>query len=345
MLKFTHWILAGSIFLISCSKKDSNPVPAPSNLVINATISIDSSGKVDFTATASNAVTYFFDFGDGYTLESSTGKVSHTFTLVGTHDYNISVTAKGSTGLVYTGKKTISVIYKVPELKLVWFDEFDVNGKPDGSKWGYDIGTGSNGWGNNELEYYTDRIENAYIENGSLFVKAIKENFGGKAYTSARMLTKGKFEFSYGKVEVRAKLPSPIGTWPAIWMLGTDIGTVGWPACGEIDIMEHRGSDINRIVAALHYPGRSGGNPNSNTKLISNATSEFHVYKLEWTQYEIKFSIDDVPFHTVVPSSSMPFYKNFFLLLNVAMGGTFGGDVDPAFTNAAMEVDYVRIYQ
>lgn len=233
----------------------------------------------------------------------------------------------------------------MPELKLVWFDEFDVNGKPDGTKWGYDIGTGSNGWGNNELEYYTERLENAYVENGSLFIKAVKENFGGKAYTSARLLTKGKFEFTYGKVEVRAKLPSPAGTWPAIWMLGSDIGTVGWPSCGEMDIMEHRGSDLNRIVAALHYPGRSGGNPVSDTKLISNATTEFHTYKLEWTQYEIKFSVDDIVFHSVVPGSSLPFYKNFFLLLNLAMGGTFGGDVDPSFTNAAMEVDYVRVYQ
>lgn len=334
-----------SLFLVSCSKKDTNPVPAPSNVIINAVISTDSSGKVDFTATADNATSFFFDFGDGYTLESASGKASHTFTLVGSNDYNVAVTARGSTGLVNTAKKTISVVYKVPELKLVWFDEFDVNGKPDAAKWVYDIGTGSNGWGNNELQYYTDRLENASVDKGSLFIKALRENLGGRLYTSARMLTKGKFEFKYGKVEVKAKLPEGVGTWPAIWMLGADIGTVGWPACGEMDIMEHRGSDINRILAALHYPGRSGGNPVSNTKMISNATTEFHIYTLEWTEFEIKFSIDNVPFHTVIPSYSMPFYKNFFLILNVAMGGSFGGPVDPTFSSAAMEIDYVRIYQ
>jgi beta-glucanase (GH16 family) len=144
---------------------------------------------------------------------------------------------------------------------------------------------------------------------------------------------------------VRAKIPVGQGTWPAIWMLGNNINTVSWPACGEIDIMEHLGRDLNKIYATLHYPGRSGGNADGNSKIISNATTAFHIYTLEWTSSLIKISVDGDLIHSVVNSSSIPFNQNFFLIMNIAMGGNFGGPVDPAFTNASMEIDYVRVYQ
>lgn len=228
---------------------------------------------------------------------------------------------------------------------LVWSDEFDVNGAPDPKKWTYDLGTGSNGWGNAELQYYTSRAQNVIVQGGVLKIKAMKESYSGSAYTSARILTKGLFAFKYGKVEVRAKLPEGKGTWPAIWMLGNNISSAGWPACGEIDIMEHVGNDLNKIHGTLHYPGRSGGNADSGTKIVPNVTTEFHVYKLEWSASSIDIFVDNQLVHSVANSNKIPFNHDFFIILNVAMGGNFGGTVDPAFSGATMEIDYVRVYR
>jgi beta-glucanase (GH16 family) len=139
-----------------------------------------------------------------------------------------------------------------------------------------------------------------------------------------------------------AKLPAGVGTWPALWMLGADISTAGWPVCGEIDIMEHLGRDLNKIYGTLHYPGRSGGNANGSTKTITNATTEFHKYSLEWSAERIRISVDDEVFHQVTNSAGLPFNHDFFFIVNIAMGGNFGGPIDPAFTNATMEVDYIR---
>jgi beta-glucanase (GH16 family) len=183
------------------------------------------------------------------------------------------------------------------------------------------------------------------VENGVLKIKAIKENYNGAAYTSARLLSKGKFAFTYGKVEVSAKLPAGVGTWPAIWMLGANSSTVGWPDCGEIDIMEHRGYELNKIFGTFHYPGHSGGNADGNTKMISNATTAFHKYSLDWSATAIKIYVDDQLVHSLANSAAIPFNHDFFFILNVAMGGTFGGSVDPNFSNATMEVDYIRVYK
>ncbi|MDQ7961485.1 glycoside hydrolase family 16 protein [Flavobacterium lindanitolerans] len=227
---------------------------------------------------------------------------------------------------------------------MVWSDEFNVDGAPDPTKWSYNLGAG--GWGNSELQHYTDRLDNAVVQGGVLKIIAKAENFSGSNYTSARLVTENKFEFKYGKVEVRAKLPSGGGTWPAIWALGENYATNIWPACGEIDIMEHKGNSPNTIHGTLHYPGRSGGNADTGTTTASNVSSEFHIYKVIWSPTSIKFYIDDQPaYHSFVNSASTPFNSDFFLILNVAMGGTFGGTVDPAFTQSAMEVDYVRVYQ
>ena len=224
---------------------------------------------------------------------------------------------------------------------LVWFDEFDTDGAPDATKWGYDLGAG--GWGNNEAQTYTNAAANATVTGGNLVIKAIRT--GPNTYTSARLKTENKYEFTYGKVEVRAKLPSGGGTWPAIWMLGANYDTVSWPACGEIDIMEYVGNNPDVVLSTLHFPGNSGGNGVTGSTTVSGASTQFHVYKAVWSPSSIKFYVDDVLFHSMPNNSSIPFNSDFFLILNVAMGGNLGGVIDPSFTQSAMEIDYVRVYQ
>lgn len=228
---------------------------------------------------------------------------------------------------------------------LVWSDEFNIDGAPDPDKWGYDVGNGNNGWGNAELQYYTNRPANVIVKNGTLKINALKESHNGSAYTSARLLSQNKYAFTYGKVAIKAKMPAGVGTWPAIWMLGSDIKTVGWPNCGEIDIVEHLGRDKNNIYATLHYPSRSGGNANGATKMIQNATTEFHIYSLEWSPQTIKMFVDNQLIHAVVNSSIIPFNHDFFFVMNLAMGGNFGGPVDVGVSSATMEVDYIRVYK
>ncbi len=327
--------------LSSCSKGDdgggANTNLAPSNLTLNAVVSTDNSGSVAFTATATNANSFEYDFGNGIFQTVVGGAVVYTYPATGI--YTAKVIAKSSSGL--TASKTVQVNVTVAQA-LLWSDEFNVNGAPDPAKWGYDLGAG--GWGNAELQHYTNRPENAVVQGGVLQIKAIKENFSGSAYTSARLLSKNKFAVKYGRVEVSAKLPAGVGTWPAIWMLGNNISTVGWPNCGEIDIMEHRGSELNKIFGTLHYPGRSGGNADGNTKMIANATTAFHKYSLEWSATSIRIYVDDALIHAVPNSAAIPFNHDFFFILNIAMGGNFAGPIDPAFTNATMEIDYIRVY-
>lgn len=223
---------------------------------------------------------------------------------------------------------------------LVFSDEFATDGAPDPTKWGYDLGAG--GWGNGELQTYTNSPTNAVVQGGNLVITAVKN---GNSYTSARLKSENKFEFRYGKVEFRAKLPAGAGTWPALWMLGQNYATNTWPACGEIDIMEHKGFEPNIIHGTVHYTGRSGGNGVTSRITATNVSSTYHIYKVIWSPQSIRFYVDNVLFHTVLNTNSLPFNSDFFLIMNVAMGGTFGGPVDPAFTQSSMSVDYVRVYQ
>jgi beta-glucanase (GH16 family) len=336
-----HLICVSSFLLLSCGKKEGTPQSVtPTNLSINAVVSTDNSGNVAFTATAVNAVNYEYDFGNGIFQLVPTGIVTYKYPAAGT--YTVNVIARSSTGQSVSSSIQITVSLA---LSLVFQDEFDLPGAPNPAKWGYDIGTGSNGWGNSELQHYTNRLENASVSNGTLKITAIRENFSGSAFTSARLLSQNKYSFKYGKVEARAKLPAGVGTWPAIWMLGNNISTVGWPACGEIDIMEHRGSDLNKIHGVLHYPGRSGGNANGGTTVIADATTAFHIYTMEWNATSIKFFVDGTIFHSVANSTTIPFNQNFFLILNLAMGGTFGGAVASGFSRDVLEIDYIRVYQ
>lgn len=227
----------------------------------------------------------------------------------------------------------------------VWSDEFNVDGAPNSSKWGYDLGTGSGGWGNNESQYYTTRTDNVKVEGGVLKIITKKESYQGSNYTSARLKTQARFSVQYGRIEFRAKLPVGRGTWPALWMLGDNINTVGWPACGEIDIMEHKGNELNKIHGTLHFTGRSGGNPDTTTVTPnSTATTEFHIYSIDWRAESIKFYIDGVLFKTFTNAANLPFNQKFFLIMNCAMGGSFGGAIDPNFVSSTFEIDYVRVY-
>jgi beta-glucanase (GH16 family) len=248
--------------------------------------------------------------------------------------------------------------YETPEsyvgYNLVWADEFDRD-TLNLADWTYEIGDGcpnNCGWGNNELEYY--REDNTSIVNGNLVITAKDQKFGGRDYTSSRLITKGKKQFKFGRIDIRAALPKGQGLWPALWMLGSNIDAVSWPACGEIDIMELTGDLPNRVVGTVHYgPNTSEAQYNSMSKYLdgdNNFQDEFHVFSINWENNLIQFFVDDVLYHTITPASlngvSYPFNKNFFFIFNVAVGGNFPGSPDgsTAFPQH-MIVDYVRVFQ
>jgi beta-glucanase (GH16 family) len=225
---------------------------------------------------------------------------------------------------------------------LVWSDEFNTDGAPDVAKWTYDLG--ANGWGNNEKQNYTNLAKNVKVQGGSLIITAIKEASGGAEYSSARIKTQGLYDFKYGTIEMKAKMPKGAGTWPAFWSLGAGAGN--WPAIGEIDFMEFVGAKPLQTQSALHYPNHSGGDAPFKTTVIANADTEFHVYKTIWSPKTIRFFLDGALYFTFDNAdTTLPFHNNFFMIMNVAMGGSLGGTIDPAFTQSTMEVDYVKVYQ
>jgi beta-glucanase (GH16 family) len=241
--------------------------------------------------------------------------------------------------------------HKKADWQLIWSDEFNYTGLPDSTKWNYDIG--GNGWGNNELEYYTDkRLENARVENGNLIIELKKEKWDDKNYTSARLITKGKADWKYGKIEVRAKLPKGLGTWPAIWMLGSTT-PLKWPDDGEIDIMEHVGFDPGVIHASTHCKKYNHVIHTQKTAIttVKDCMDNFHVYGLEWDEKSISIYIDDNKYFTFTNEhtgyDAWPFSQPMHLLLNVAYGGNWGGakGIDDSILPQQMLVDYVRVYQ
>lgn len=230
-------------------------------------------------------------------------------------------------------------------------EEFDYTGAPNASRWQYDLG--GSGWGNHELEYYTNTLANASADGNNLNITAIMENVGGMNYSSARLLSKGTGDFLYGRVEVRAKLPAGRGTWPAIWMLPTDWAYGSWPNSGEIDIMEHVGYDPNNVHFSVHTQSYNWttNNQKTVTKYISTATTDFHKYRIDWTPYAIRAYYDDALVYTFVNEghgpTSWPFDKRFHILLNLAIGGDWGGvqGVDDTIFPTSLVIDYVRIYK
>lgn len=244
----------------------------------------------------------------------------------------------------------VDVVYDT----LIWQDEFDADGAVSSDNWFPEIEPPNNGsWWNDEVQHYTDREDNSYVSDGTLKIVAKREDytFGGSTqpFTSARLSSKGKFDFTYGRVDVRAKLPSGGGTWPAIWMLGSNIDEVGWPACGEIDIMEHVGNSQNTIHNSIHTTSSSGNTINTSSTVIDGVSDDFHIYSVNWSEDEITFLVDDVVTYTYSPieqtTENWPFTADQYLILNVAMGGVFGGDIDAAFVESTMEIDYIRVYQ
>jgi beta-glucanase (GH16 family) len=234
--------------------------------------------------------------------------------------------------------------------KLIWNDEFNVQGLPDATKWNYD--TGGSGFGNEEAQFYTkDRLENARVENGKLIIEARKENRENKKYTSARLLTKGKFSFQYGTVEVRAKLPKGRGTWPAIWMMSEDMKK--WPDDGELDIMEHVGYHQGYIHASVHTKKYNHilQTHKTDTLFVKKASEKFHVYKADWSPEKIDVYVDDRKFFTYENKEksygAWPFDKPYFMILNLAIGGFWGGKegIDDTIFPQRFEIDYVRVYQ
>ena len=235
--------------------------------------------------------------------------------------------------------------------ELVMQDEFDNAGAPNSSLWGFDIGTGQNGWGNNELEYYTDREENVTVKDGVLRITALKESFEGSNYTSARILTQGKFEQAYGRFEARIQMPWGQGLWPAFWMLGADIETNPWPGAGEIDIMEFRGQEPTKILGTVHGPGYSGGGAVTKSYILKNDRFDtgFHVFGIEWGPEYINYYVDDVLYNQITPAKvpgKWVFDKPFYILINLAVGGSFvGSPTSETVFPQTMTIDYVRVYK
>ncbi len=237
---------------------------------------------------------------------------------------------------------------------LVWEDEFEgaAGEAPNPANWTYDIGRGDNGWGNEELQYYTDRPENVSLDgDGNLVITAIQETFAGAAFSSARIKTKGLFSQAYGRFEARLKTPFGPGLWPAFWMLGDNIDEVNWPQCGEIDIMELRGQQPNIALGSLHGPNYSAGNSISGSYPLEDGRfdTEFHIYAVEWFEDRIDFFVDDFLYQRItredVPGEWV-YDQPFFMILNVAVGGTFVGfPTNQTPFPQTLTVDYVRVYQ
>lgn len=240
---------------------------------------------------------------------------------------------------------------------LVWSDEFNGQGLPDSAKWDYDHGRGcpqNCGWGNEELQFYTwNRTANARQEGGNLIIEARKETWEDAAYTSARLVTRNKGDWKYGRIEIRAKLPAGRGMWPAVWMLPTKWAYGGWPISGEIDIMENVGYWHDSVFSTIHTDAYNGmkGTQVSKSFVLSDNDKAFHIYSMEWTSEEMRFMIDGAVFHVFKNNhtgvAAWPFDQEFHLLLNIAVGGRWGGKygVDDSIFPQRMEVDYVRVYQ
>ncbi len=315
----------------------------------------NSSGNVSLIIGKGNAITGTFSTinwsaGTYYLgVEFFTGSTCQWINVpVGTNGQIVS-----KCGAIYTWGACSSA------MSLVWSDEFNGTGAVDNTKWHHQTQLpNGDSWYNGEIQHYTNLTTNSYQNSGALNLIAKKETFTDqgvtKQFTSARL--NSKFAFKYGKVEVRAKLPSGVGTWPAIWMLGKNIiepgaywsatyGTLNWPDCGEVDIMEHWGSNQNYVQSAMHTPSSFGGTVNLGGQTISTASTAFHIYTLVWTAEKMEFAVDGIIHYTYNPtvkdSNTWPFDAEQYLLLNLAIQG----NIDSGFTQGAMEVDYVRVYQ
>jgi beta-glucanase (GH16 family) len=352
------------IGFFSCEKP--NP-PASVVLPKNLVTAINVNGSViDVQATAENANFYTVTFirgADSTVIETTNGSASFTCSVSGTYivrtqantsytDYIsktdtvvVNVTS-GSSGAPTTGY-TSPLTYA--NYSLVWDDEF--NGTTLSSDWTFDIGTGSGGWGNNELQYYTN--QNHSVNNGYLEITAKEEQFNAQNYTSTRLKTQGIKSWKYGRIDIRAALPYGQGIWPAFWMLGDNISSVSWPTCGEIDIMEMiggAGANDRTVHGTVHWNENGSHAQFGNSKVLSSGrfADEFHVFSIVWNQNSITWLLDNVPYNTVdiTPANMSAFHNNFFLIFNLAVGGNWPGSPDGTTVfPQKMYVDYVRVFQ
>ena len=352
-----------------CSSSDSEDINTPNNnnntiIPTNLVVSLDiqgqdennpngdGSGVFNMLANANNAVRYGFKVGTADEVDSPSGNFTYTVNTQGLNQFPVTIYAYSTSENSISKIQNITIFVEANDSGnggsgnndvLVWSDEFNGSGAINTNNWTYEIGGG--GWGNQEVQSYTNSLNNVYKENGILKIKVIKES--NNTYTSGRIITKNKFDFKYGRVDIRAKLPTIAGTWPALWMLGANINSVSWPSCGEIDIMEQF-EDKSYVQSTCHWQSSSTTNyaPVSYGLPVDlNTPTEFHIYSLIWSEGSIKTLLDGNQFYAMNTNSTMPFDASFFFIFNVAMGGTNGGTIDPNFTTDTMEVDYIRVYQ
>ena len=364
-----HFVLLFfTCFLFSCENgtdpSTTNP-DDPSNLRLDILVYDNSTGVVVLSALADNAVEYhfFMDDGEEEPFIKATGDYEYTYVRSGS--YNVTVRAYGASGRYISKEERIlvsaddpvdiglgySTPFSYPDMQLVWNDEFD-GSELDESLWSHDIGDGCPdlcGWGNNELEYY--RPENTWVNGGVLTIEARDESFGGRPYTSGKIVTRGKQAVQYGRIDIRATLPKGQGLWPALWMLGTNQPTVGWPRCGEIDIMEMIGGNGREktIGGNVYYWTNSQGSmPKSFTLDEGTFADKYHVFSIIWTEETIKWYVDDVEFHSfnITAANLSEFQNPFYMIFNVAVGGNWPGSPDETtIFPTRMQVDYVRVFK
>jgi beta-glucanase (GH16 family) len=292
---------------------------------------------------------------------TNTRQANLTFNIVLSNPKNCTIASANAKAMIITedgtNLSTDSTGYRTPlsypGYSLIWNDEFSGD-KIDQNIWNFEIGNGDNGWGNHELEYYTNSPKNVFVSNGNLIIEARKESISGFNYSSTRMTTQNKKAFTFGRIDIRAKLPVAKGMWPALWMLGSNISTVSWPACGEIDIMELVGSDPKTTHSTLHW-GASGASHASKgaayTLSSADFSQQFHVFSAVWVKDSIKFMVDDqAPYLTVskadAGTANYPFNDPQFFIFNVAVGGDWPGPPDDTTPfPQRMFVDYVRVFQ
>lgn len=356
--------------LMGCEKE-----PAPQKLLLPSDLRLEVVQEEEQPATirlhisSENTNYYTIDFGEGNTPQTTQEeRVAHTYSASGAYVIRVQAHATASAFISETAEVSINLGqddnggegeiptsgYTSPEsyegMQLVWQDEFN-GSQLNEADWTFETGTGSNGWGNNELQYY--RKENTSVADGYLLITAKKENYQGREYTSSRLKTQGKQAFKYGRMDIRAALPQGQGIWPALWMLGSSFSTVGWPACGEIDIMEMIGGGPGRdntVHGTVHWSnaGQYASYGKGYTLKEGILADKFHVFSIVWNETSIRWYIDDVEYNRVdiTPEELSEFHQEFFFIFNIAVGGNWPGSPNESTSfPQRMAVDYVRVFQ
>ena len=377
------------LFFAQCKKKDSAPVvskPAATILDVSQDRSVSSSifhfsvnldkpapntVSIHYSTVASTAIAATDFISTSGTLTIATGSQFATIDVTVTGDslrktdqvffvqldnpQNCTLVNNKGTGIIQNKNSLYFPVsntgYSTPDnyagYSLAWSDEFDGSSIKDGN-WAFETGN-NNGWGNAELENYTNTTQNSFVSKGNLIIEARQE---GNNYTSARMITKNKKIFKFGRIDIRAMLPKGKGVWPALWMLGNNIDAVSWPSCGEIDILELLGQEPNKIYGTMHWGASTATHASKGNSYVSASGSfdqQFHVYSIIWTQDNIKILVDDVQFvsfSSADVSGNYPFNSNFFFIFNIAVGGNWPGSPDNStIFPQRMIVDYIRVFQ